>query len=281
MRAVLSDPSFTGLDEQVGVGCHHDDGTLSPWEAWSDTSLLPGPGCTLSPSVLFTAPSAGMYHCYLKAIAGTKGQAMTVQPSDTWLQISAAAEEGAQSWSNPPCDSAGDSLGSSRCVYLGPGEKDRATDLLDENGVPWTAADNATTAEAMANVELTTCGHTASCGGLKRDAPGSTVTSYLEVTQLDGDGTPCVRTKTQERNDVIGDIPHHYNISYHLPTITILNTCGSRNFQLHLHIAWDSGNPVKIDGARPDDDGGEVQTDGFIVNSNYVASTELPVADGG
>ena len=286
VRAVLSDPSFRAIDDEVGVRCLDATRAPSPPAAWSSSNLLPGNGETLTASLLFTAPSAGVYHCQLVALEDAEGQAMTVQSGDSWLKISAAAETGAQSWSNPPCDSVGDSLGSSRCLYLGPGQPDQATDLLDESGVPWTAADNATTAEATANVELTTCGSPWSCGGRKYDgwkydAPGTTVTSYLEVTQLTAAGDVCSTTKAEPRIDFVKVGPHHYNIPYNLPTITILNTCGSRNFQLHVHMAWGSGNTVKIDGARPDDDGGEVQTEGFIVNSNYVASTALPATDGG
>lgn len=277
VRAVMSDPSFTEIDDEVGVRCL--DPTRAPQlAAWSDSNLLPGSVVTLTPSLLFTAPKAGTYHCQLLALAGQElkpgPQAMTAQSSDTWLKISDGAEQGAHLWSNPPCDSAGDSAGTSNCKYLGPGEPDRATDLLDENSVPWTAAYNATTVTATANVELTTCGHTASCGGRRGDSSGSTVASYLEVIQLRADGTTCTSRQGPPHTDFIAVNPHHYNIPYHdLPAIPILNTCGSRNFQLHVHIAWVWGNTVKIDGARPPDDGlpgGEVETDGFIVNSNYL-----------
>ena len=197
---------------------------------------------------------------------------MTVHKSLTWLAVSASDEVGAHWWQNPGCDSEGRLP---TCLYLGPGEARARSYLLYDDGSArstWTAADNATSASATANLELTTCGHTASCGGRRGDSNGSTVSSHLEVVQLDAAGQPCTVTKSGDLTSFIGNVPHHYSIQYQLPNVPILSTCGSRQFYVRIYLQWVSGNAIKIDGFRNETEPYSY-TNAFIVASFYASST--------
>jgi len=273
VTAVVSDPSITDLEEQAGIQCISGDATRQVGPAyWGDVTLLREEPSVVDVSLLFTAQEPGTYHCRLMAYDGSTNTAMTVLAASTWLQVSESNEQGALSWSNPDCDSPGTQV--LTCLYLGPGEKRSSANLFRDDGTPaqvWTAAVNATTASATANVELTTCNHTRSCGGRRGDDDGSTVVSHLDAVQLDTDGRPCHTTSSPELTSFIGNKPHHYNIQYVLPNIPILSTCGTRNFVVGVAIRWKSGNVVKIDGTRPDSVYPSIETAAFIVNATYAS----------
>jgi hypothetical protein len=270
VSAVVSDPSFVELEEQAGIQCINGDQTLQVGPAyWADITLLRDDPVAVTSSLLLTAPTTGTYHCRLMAYNGSTNTAFTALPGSTWLQMSDADETGAQSWTNPPCDSPGTLP---TCLYLGPGQARSSAFLLDDDGTPrrvWTAAANATAAAATANVELTTCGHTASCGGRRGDASGSTIDSHLEAVQLNSAGQPCRTTSTAELTNFIGNTPHHYNIQYQLANIPIESSCGTRDFILRVAVQWRSGNVVKIDGFRPEPQYPSGETTGFMVNAEY------------
>ncbi len=126
-------------------------------------------------------------------------------------------------------------------------------------------------ASVTANVELTTCGHTASCGDRRGDSSQSTVISHLEAVQLDAAGQLCNVTRSSNRTDVIDVIPHHYNIAYSLPSVPVLAVCGgSRKFLVRVYMEWVSGNVVKVDGSAPDP---LAMTNAFMINSYYAPTT--------
>jgi hypothetical protein len=269
--AVLSDPSLNGLEEQAGLVCRNASGAQAGISAWSNITLLPGAAQGVSASLLFTAPAAGQYQCSLEVYVNSTGAVLTALQGQTWLAVSAADEVGSHYWSNPPCDSAG-ILPS--CTYLGPSDHYAGQRyLFYDDGTPpyvWTAASTATMASVTANVELTTCGHTGSCGGRWGESDGTSVVSRLELVQLDAAGRFCHVNPSPAQTSFIGNVPHHFNIEYQLPDVPILTTCGSRNFKVRILMRWVSGNPVKIDGARPDP---QAETDAIIVNSYFGTST--------
>ena len=245
-----------------------DIGTQVGVAGYAETGLVPGQPTALRPTTLFIAPQDGTYQCQLLAEIGggdAPGQAMMALAGQTYLTVSNADEVGAQWWHNPVCDSQG-TLPS--CTYLGDPNGPTSTYVFYTDGTPqsmWTAADDATLASATANVEVTTCRHTASCGGRRYDGDGTTVSSRLEVIQLNAAGRTCNVTTSVTRGDVVHYTAHHYNIPYELNNIPILPACGSRQFIVRVLVTQVSGNPLKIDG-------GELPvtyTNAFIVNSAY------------
>jgi hypothetical protein len=259
------------MDDTVGINCHvRDTGVWAGTGAYAEEGIVPGETKTLRPVMLFTPTTAGVYRCQLVAATGTEGAFMTLHKDLTFLTVSAADEVGSHMWQNPPCDSAGTLLS---CTYLGePGGPTQKL-LLDNDGsapYKWAAADSATAIGVTANVELTECGHTASCGGREHDGTNATVSSHVEAIQLDALGFTCKVNRSSERTDIIGIFNHHYNIEYSLPNVPVLATCGgSRNFRVHVVMKWISGNSVKIDGSRPDP---LTATNAVAVNSVYASS---------
>src|SRR6185295_18213665 len=92
-------------------------------------------------------------------------------------------------------------------------------------------------------------------------------------------GQPCNITSSSWRTDRIDKIPHHANIPYSLRNVPVRANCGSRNFYVRIYMAWVSGNPVKIDGFRPDLPDRrtpETETNAFAINSSYAPTTTVP-----
>jgi beta-lactam-binding protein with PASTA domain len=269
------------IDDTVAVQCvnapppANSTGDPVGPNSWTETSLVPGRVDTLRPSLLFTAPRDGAYQCQLLATIqdNAAGQRMKALSGQSYLMVSDGDEAGAHWWQNPDCDSPGTWP---TCTYLGDPNGLNVSYLLYNDGTArstWTAADNATKASATANVELTTCRHTASCGTRRGELTGTQVVSHLEAMQLDAAGRPCNLTKSADQTDFVHYIPHHYSIAYQLSDIPILTTCGSRQFIVRVYLRWTWGNPVKIDGSRPNGTAPQAQTNAFIVNSAYGTTT--------
>ena len=240
----------------------------------AQTSLQHGRVLTQRPAILIKASSSGVYRCKLLAGTNTAPAVMTTHAANTYLAVSAADEVGSHQWQNPDCNSPGDWP---TCRYLGTSGGPKEIYIFGNDGTPryeWTAANNATAVGVTANVELTTCGHTASCNRLETDPKQAKVSSRLEVIQLDPQGNSCKVTVSNERIDEIGIIEHHYNMSYDLPSVPVLVTCGGlRKFLVRVHVRWISGTPVKIDGTRPDGPGSVAYTTALAVNSSYAPAT--------
>jgi hypothetical protein len=286
IEATLSDPSLNGLDEQLELRCLNSAGVQVGSAGNSDITLLPGGPQALTASTLLTAPAAGVYRCDLEAQADSLSSAMTIQTDGSWLAVSAADEFGAHLWTNPNCDSEGDDP---LCTYLGPQGVANQRYLLDNDDTPlsrFTAATTATQVSSLANVELTTCGNTASCGANhahRGSAPNSVVRSHLEVVQHNADDSICNITSTGDLTSLIGTTPHHYSIQYQLDNVQILHTCSSRNLSARISVTWVSGNTVKVDGYRPGDQdtpsvrSGDTETNAYIINSFFtLPPTEVP-----
>lgn len=265
----------TDMDDTATVRCVYPaSGITAGTAATAEEGLRPSETKVLRPTVLFTAPLDGTYHCYLAAQTGsTTGPYMTVHKDVTLLQVSAGNEAGAHMWQNPPCDSAGQFA---TCTYLGEPGGPTQRSILDNDGSlnndgssplsPWTADPNATAISVTANVELTECGQTASCGGRKHSGDSGTVSSYFQITQLNAQGNVCNSTQTDAQTDVINEYQHHYNIAYSLPNVQVLASCGSTNFRARAIVQWVSGNSIKVDGTRTDP---LVHTNAVAVNSSY------------
>jgi hypothetical protein len=86
---------------------------------------------TLRPSLLFTAPSAGLCRCSLVALTGTEFAIMSVHAGTTWLSASAGDEVGSHWWQNPDCDSEGIL---STCKYLGGSGEPQQLDIFYNDG---------------------------------------------------------------------------------------------------------------------------------------------------
>jgi hypothetical protein len=263
-----------GVDNLVAARCvvppppgSPDTGTAVGPSGYAETGLSPTQTTTLRPTLLFVAEQAGTYQCQLVVQVGDDppGESMIVLAGQTYLTVSSADEVGAQWWHNPPCDSPGTFP---TCTYLGDPGGQTSTYVFYTDGspqAPWTAAEGATLASATANVEVTTCRHTASCNGRRAEGEGTNVSSRLEVIQLNAAGRTCNVTTSLTQGDFVSYVPHHYNIPYELDNIPILPACGSRQFIVRVLVTWVSGNPLKIDsGGLP-----TVYTGAFIVNSAF------------
>ncbi|MFE9500831.1 hypothetical protein [Streptomyces collinus] len=264
----------SSADFLVGIQCVDSANAQLPDPAvtsFAQTSLLPGNTDRLLPRLLFTAPATDTYTCML--VASTSPEDTVVYSAqNTFLSISNHAPSGSHWWQNPVCESAGEAPS---CTYIGGDNRTPFFDVfsMDEDAegrVPytWTAASGTDEISARANLALTTCGATNSCnfGKITGKFDNSTVRSYLQVTQLDAQGRPCKITRTANSEDVIKDKPHHYNIPYTLDNIPVFAECGSRKFQLLVHLQWISGNVVKIDGTSPDKYPSVSTTNGFLYN---------------
>lgn len=275
LNATMNTTTQTDMDDTATLRCvYPSSGLTAGIAATAEQGLEPLETKELRPTVLFTAPLDGTYHCYLAAQTGsTTGPYMTVHKDRTLLEVSAGNEVGAHMWQNPPCDTAGQFA---TCTYLGEPGGPTQRFVLDNDGSvnkdgssplsPWTAASNATAINVTANVELTECGHTASCGGRTHDGDSGTVSSYFQVTQLNALGNTCNSTQTDAQTDVIDKYQHHYNIAYSLPNVPVLTSCGSTNFRVRVIVQWVSGNSIKIDGSRTDP---LAYTNAVAVNSSY------------
>jgi hypothetical protein len=262
----------------------------------ADGPYAPPGHLVLYPSLLFTAPSAGTYHCQLIADTGTfgdppiPGYLVTALPADlsgyggTWLKVSSSDETGAQWWQNPPCDTNGTE---ETCNYLGVGQE---LQIFQNDGSPpqmWQAAPSATAASVNATVEVTVCYHqTTSClDNHEGGTGGSTVLTYLELDQLDPGGAICQVTRTPDETIPLDARGHHHSLSYQLTNVPISATCGgSRLFTMYVYIKDVAGNPIKIDGGLCAIDKGcgmtepviEAQTGAYAFNSTFSTTVHVP-----
>lgn len=257
----------SSIDDSVAVRCV-DSAGIQPAGSiteWAETSLLPGKVDQLRPAMVFTAPATGVYHCRLLA-STSDSDVMTAFAGWTTLKVTTSDDMGAHQWIHMECDSEGKLP---TCVYLGDGMAPRTFRLFDQGVTPRqpvVVADNVTEVSAYANVEVTTCGHTASCAGYEFDYSSSTVVSHVEVVQLDRQGFICQVTSSPDQTDIIGIIPHHYNIVHRFDHVPVSAACG-RSVYVRVVLTWVAGNPVKIDGTRPDPAGTQVNTGAFLFNS--------------
>ncbi|MFC7529680.1 hypothetical protein [Actinoplanes sp. GCM10030250] len=223
----------------------------------SDTTSYATPGhLPLYADLLFTAPSAGTYTCGLYAYTASTSQTgyhLTAVAGDTWLEVSDTDQAGARWWQNPACNSVGSS---STCTYIGAGTP--TAWVFYSDGTPvykWNAAAGATSVQALANLELTTCyTGTASCTGVdayeKARGTNSVVDVRYEVIQLDTTAHTCRTTSTAESRKTIRDDAHHYVVNFALSGIPVDPSCGTRNFLMRIYVEHVSGNPIKIDGMQ-------------------------------
>lgn len=261
------------MDDTTGIRCD-DPGGVTRVATYPQQGLLPATTLLLQPSVLLTAPTAGVYTCSLLASTGSAGARMAVLHDQSYLAISTADEAGAAMWQNADCSSDGRS---GECLYLGSGDGPNGAHLLDNAASPWTAANSSTSIGVTANVELTECGHTASCGGREHDADNATVSSHLRIIQLYPNGSACNETRSVERVDRIDIYHHHYNIAYPSVPVPVLATCnGSRRFRVFVDMRWLSGNSVKIDGSRQDGEIRQANTNMVVWNGSQRATATVP-----
>ncbi|MCW3845196.1 hypothetical protein ONA70_34540 [Micromonospora yasonensis] len=223
----------------------------------SDTTYYATPGhLPIYADLLFTAPSAGTYTCGLYAYTASSSPDsyyLTAVATDTWLEVSDTDQVGAHWWQNPTCNSTGTS---STCTYIGAGTS--TAWVFYNDGTPvykWNADANATSVQALATLELTTCyAGTASCTGVdayeKPLGTNSVVDIRFEVIQLDTTAHTCRMNSTTTSRKTIRDDAHHYPASLSLSGIPIDPTCGTRNFLMRIFVQHISGNPIKIDGMQ-------------------------------
>ena len=245
--------------DKVGSGTNHQ-GASAGW-------------LVLSSSRLLRAESAGMYRCEVTTYTSDTSMDYyeTAASIDSFLQISATDEVGAQQWTHQVCDSPGDIPA---CEYLGdkgdPSERYLVPLLL----VPppanpsspnlWTAANDATEVDVLGTFQITSCPHnTNSCTSAHR-GPGTLfggsadknaqIMSYMEFDQLYPDGTVCRSNVSHDPVTLgtydISNSVHHLPIVYSATVSVSPNCRGSRAFGLKIYVGWSSGNPLKVDGGN-------------------------------
>jgi hypothetical protein len=204
----------------------------------------------------------------------------------TWLEVSSSDEVGAQQWWYPPypyqCPT-NDSAGTGTCDYIG-GSGDLPTidiffpstnDFTDD----FTAGDDAIFIDAVGTFQITSCWHdTSSCNPLQTGAGGvdnSAVETYLEIDQLNPNGSVCQMHRAYTEQHPNGDTfdinkyVHHQPLYFHV-IAPVSQTCGgSRKFGIDLHVQWEGGNPIKIDGGRVN-----------VINSVRQKTTTVPSVTG-
>ncbi|MCM2416559.1 hypothetical protein [Streptomyces sp. RKAG293] len=271
VNAVSSQPAGVAFD--AGIVCVDASGRQVGPSAFAAKNHTDTGALALNPSLLFTPPVAGTYRCNL--VADGEGSQLTALAGSTWLKADSANDAGAQWVQNPSCDSPGKDP---NCTYIG-GPSPKESLLLGNDGTPpqsWSAATYATSIDVAGNAALTTCFQgTLSC--LSRDygnSDSSTVVTHLEAVQLNAAGGTCRVTQTRDLTTVIPKAVHHFNIPYSLPNVPVVSTCGSRHFLLHIDVKLTGGNPVKVDGTRPDP---EAETYAFAVNSGTALETATPI----
>ncbi|PZG03011.1 hypothetical protein [Micromonospora deserti] len=224
----------------------------------SDTTYYAKPGhLPIYADLLFTAPAAGTYTCGLygyTASSALTNYYLTAVATSTWLEVSDTDQVGARWWQNPACNSTGTS---STCTYVGAGSS--TAWVFYNDGTPvykWNAAANATSVQALANLELTTCyTGTASCSSSidayeKPRGTNAVVDVRFEMIQLDTTAHTCRATRTATSHRTIRDDAHHYVANFALSGIPIDPACGTRTFIMRIFVQHVSGNPIKIDGVQ-------------------------------
>jgi hypothetical protein len=279
--ALMNYDTRRSIDDTAGVQCVDDTGLQRGVESVAETSLVPFVSQLLRPTLLFTAPTTGLYHCRLWASTSSDASAelTALAGGVTYLSVTNTDEVGAHWWQNPDCSSDGSS---GACTYLSASSPN--TLVLGTDGTrpyTWAAASNANSIDIIANVEATTCyDGTLSCNGIGGDSDHSTVASWLKVVQLDPNGKACNATVSPTHTDVISNIAHHYNIPYLLTGVPVLATCGTRNFAVQIDMWWQDGNPVKIDGSRYDPVLPAAYTYAFASNTGLAPTTTVPKVTG-
>jgi len=261
-------------------------------------------------SMLIQAGESGNYDCGIQAQTGSAGDTsyeMTVWPMTpgnasigTWIQVSDVNQAGAQQFDyfdyhggnctpadqpdptatdppDAPCQYFGgqtllgyDSNQNPIYAPINPPQADILNSLILDR---FTAASDATTIDALGSFQLTSCPEgTASCVPAQWGFTYATVTTYLELDQLNPDGSVCkVNTaygssfgQTINSFTITRDA-HHQPITYDLTVPVSQNCGGSRLFQMHLHMNGLSGSPVKIDGGNVN-----------VINSVRATTTTVP-----
>jgi PASTA domain len=200
----------------------------------------------------------------------------------TWLKVSSGSEVGAQMWSDGQGTCHPDGTGT--CEYIGGSGRPAAIDVF--SGDDWTAADAATTFDAVATFQITDChNNTSSCpasdsGDGIFGMSGSEGDTWLDVDQLYPDGSVCQVNRGYSEESTGGQVQlsesyydsdnqHHLPLYYDL-SAPVSELCrGSRLFTVFLHVGWTDGNPVKLDG-------GNVS----VIDSGYAKTTVVPDVTG-
>jgi hypothetical protein len=206
-------------------------------------------------SLLFTAPSTGLFLCQIRAHAdaGTLTAVATPWPGGTWLEVDNFTNDAPLWWQIDTCDSTGSDP---HCIFLGlplGHEKNHpvTTTLFEHLG--WIAPPDATMADVVAHMQITSCHYdTKSCPerewGDFHEPGYAKFRTHLDFIQLDPRNAPCNVTSTPDTEYTITDDVHHLLVDYTPPTVMISATCGgSRRFLLHVVVSWAGGDPVKID----------------------------------
>jgi hypothetical protein len=243
-------------------------------------------------SMLLVAPAqnpAENYFCqlatYTNSGTDTSYQMTVLAPTQgqttygTWLEVSNGNQAGAQAF----WDGIGtcQTDGTGNCQYIGgPARLDNPPAIDVFSGDVWTAADNATTIDAVATFQITTCtSGTGSCLASEhgdsgvRDGKGE---SYLGIEQLYPNGSVCRISYAYSEESTggqvllsenydISDDQHHRPLYYHVSAPVSQLCDGSRQFAIDLHIQWTADNGVKIDG-------GNVS----VINSVRATTTTVP-----
>ncbi|MER6915031.1 hypothetical protein ABT354_25430 [Streptomyces sp. NPDC000594] len=260
------------------IHCNNAAGTLVSVEAASarnhegyDTTTYATPGrLPLFADLLFTAPAAGTYTCFLRVNAYTSllgNPYLTVKAGNTWLESDDSDRPGAQWWQNPNCPSGGfvdpavpQLPGTvARCTYVGASPAEPDAWVFYNDGPPgtpvqkWQAHPDADSVSAQANLGLTTCYYkTGSCTEDMWSAPkgpGAVVNTRFELIQLDTTGHAC-RTRDDTVVRTVGDDAHHTTGYHSISAMPIEPSCGTRTFIMRIYVKHVSGQRVKIDGAQ-------------------------------
>jgi hypothetical protein len=271
---------------QVSTGTNVGEGVNGSDAYQWNVSMLITPSAQDSPFGYFcqivTYVSNNDAGSVMDVLAPAPGQAAY----GTWLEVSSGNEVGAQMWSygQGTCHP----NGTGTCQYIGGSGRPSAINVF--SGDDWTAADDATTFDAVATFQITDCWasifrHTSSCPGSDSGdgifgMSGAEGETWLEVDQLSPDGSVCAVNRAYSEQSTGGQVQlnesyydsdnqHHLPLYYDLSAPVDPLCGGSRLFTIDLHIGWTAGNPVKLDG-------GIVS----VIDSGYARTTVVPDVTG-
>ncbi|GIF05487.1 hypothetical protein [Actinoplanes siamensis] len=240
--------------QQIGVvstSSRNHEGSDAPYAVTGHLPLLV--------DKLFTAPSAGTFHCGLfgrtDSTSNSDYNLAVVTGGKSYLEYSLQDQPGAGWWDSLPCDSQGTAA---TCTYIGTSTKTDTFTFYDDGSTvqKWAYAPGTTAVQALANVTVTTCYQgTASCKGvpaadqLPRTANSYTAATFrMDVIQLKTDNShACKTTSTTPVTNKIRDDAHHYTANLSLASVPVDPACGNL-FLLRVYIKHVSGSPLKIDG---------------------------------